>query len=154
MKSQFSLKSWLIGCSMLAMTTTGAFAEVVEQSTWSCDDDIHAALEVVTLFAITDATVDERNLGVHEAHVVTECRFHLHGELASRFQNQATNAGFGVVEHGEHRQSEGRRLSGAGLRRSNQIAPSENQWGRPQLNGRGLGIAHALGPMENGFGKA
>ena len=31
MKSQFSVKSWLIGCSMLAMTTTGAFAEVDAQ---------------------------------------------------------------------------------------------------------------------------
>ncbi|MEY3081179.1 MAG: hypothetical protein RJA94_1164 [Pseudomonadota bacterium] len=39
MKSQFSLKSWLIGCSMLAMTTTGAFAEVVYNRGNSADPE-------------------------------------------------------------------------------------------------------------------
>ena len=39
MKSQFSLKSWLVGCSMLAMTTTGAFAEVVYNRGNSADPE-------------------------------------------------------------------------------------------------------------------
>lgn len=39
MKSQFSVKSWLIGCSMLAMTTTGAFAEVVYNRGNSADPE-------------------------------------------------------------------------------------------------------------------
>ena len=39
MKSQFSLKSWLIGCSMLAMTTNGAFAEVVYNRGNSADPE-------------------------------------------------------------------------------------------------------------------
>ena len=39
MKTQFSLKSWLVGCSMLAMTTTGAFAEVVYNRGNSADPE-------------------------------------------------------------------------------------------------------------------
>ena len=127
---------------------------MVDQATGRGHDHIALALEVIPLFAIAHATVNERDLGVHEAHVVAKSRFHLHGEFACRLQNQAANAWLGMVEHGEHRQSKGRRFSGAGLSGGNQIASGENQRGRPQLNGRGLGIAHALGPMENGFGKA
>ena len=43
-----------------------AFAQVVEQSPRRGYDDIHAALEVVALFAVADATVHDRDPQVGE----------------------------------------------------------------------------------------
>src|SRR5437016_3700690 len=69
--------------------------EMIEQSTGRGRHDVDTALDIVTLFSVTDSAVHHRHTQVREATVIAKRRLDLRGELARRFQDKTTK--FSVV---------------------------------------------------------
>ena len=117
---------------------------MVEQTARCGHHDIAVPLQIVPLLSVAHTAVDEGDLCVHEAHVVAEGCFHLHGQLARWLEDQAADAWFGMVEFGKHRQCEGGCLARACLRRGDEVSAGKNHWNGAELDGRGIRVTHAL----------
>ena len=86
-----------------------------------------------------------------------EALFHLRGEFAGRLEDERARharAGAALFQHGQHRQHEGRRLAGAGLRDAEHVAPGEHVGNGLILDGGGGFVAGRRNGGENFFGQA
>src|SRR5262245_11225143 len=66
----------------------GALPQMVQQSAWRCDDDIHAALQFLELSAITDTAKNDRYAQIGKARKIADGRLDLGSELAGGFDDQ------------------------------------------------------------------
>ena len=98
-----------------SIQTHGPFTEMVEQSSRGCDDDIHAALEVVALLAVADATVNQTDSQVGEFGEFLEILVSVNGQFAGGFENQTPWARGMRTQLAQDRKGKGRGFPGAGL---------------------------------------
>ena len=126
--------------------------EVVHQAARRGDDDVDAALEVGTLGTIADTTEDRDGADIGEAGEIAKRGFDLRGEFARGLEHEHAGAPV-LAEAGEDGQRERRRLAGAGLGGSNEVAATKDDGDRAQLNGRGIGVTGGLDAAENIFGQ-
>jgi hypothetical protein len=117
---------------------------MVKQTTGRRHHNIAVAFQILALLSIANTAMNKCDLSVHKAHIVPECGFHLHSQLACGFQNQAPDARFGMVELGQHGQSKCSRLACSSLCRGHKIAPRKNDGNGAELNGRRIRVTHAL----------
>ena len=106
----------------------------------------------LALRAVADAAEHGDRAQIGEAGEVAESGFHLGGELARGLEDEDAGAAV-VTEAGEDGQREGRGFTRAGLRRSDEIAATEDDGDRAQLDGRGIGVTGGLDAAENVFGE-
>ena len=131
--------------------------EMVEQPTGRRDEDVDAAGELGILVVERHPADHQRDVELLPGAVLFEAFLHLGGEFARRLEDERarhSGAGAAVLEHGQHRQREGRGLAGAGLRDAEHVAPREHVRYGLFLNGRGGGVAGRLYRGENFFGQA
>ncbi len=130
---------------------------MVEQASGRGDQDVDAARELGVLVVERDAADEKRDVELMIDAVFDEAVLDLRGEFARRLEDQrARHAGTGaaLLQHGEHRQHEGRRLAGAGLGDAKHVAARENVRNGLVLNGGGGGVAGRSDGGENFFGQA
>ena len=102
---------------------------MVEQAAGRRDQHVDAAGELGILIAERDAADDQRDVELVVDAVFGEALFHLGGEFACRLEDERARhpgAGAALLQHGQHRQHEGRGLAGAGLRDAEHVAPREH----------------------------
>ena len=107
---------------------------MVEQAAGRRDQHVGAAGDDLVLLVEGDAADQEREVQLVVDAVAPKAVLHLAGELARRFEDQrARHAGAGaaVLEQRQHRQHEGRRLAGAGLREAEHVAALPARAGSP-----------------------
>ena len=131
--------------------------EMVEQAARRGDQHIHAAREFHVLIVERDAADDQRDVELVVDAVFGKAFFHLRRELARRLQNERARharAGAALLQHGQHRQHECRRLAGAGLRDAEHVAPGEHVGDGLILDGGGSFVTGRRNGGENFFGQA
>ena len=126
---------------------------MIKQSTGSRGDHIDTVFQIVALFAITDAAVNDSDTKIGEPAVVAESSLDLRGEFSGRFQHKAAKIAV-LRQKGEDWQSESGRFAGAGLRRADEVFAGEDDRKCAQLNRRRLLKAHRLCAMHYFIGKA
>src|SRR5438067_12090891 len=116
---------------------------MVEQAAGCGDNNVHAAFQVLALFSVTNAAVNDGLTDVGEATVVPKRGLNLGGELARRLENKT--AKFSVMtKECENRQGKGGRFAGAGLRGADQVLAGDYDRKRAQLDWCRLGETHCL----------
>ena len=130
---------------------------MIEQAAGRRDQNVDAAGELGILIAERDAADDERHVELVVDAVFGETFLDLRGELAGRFENESARharAGAAFFQHGQHRQHEGRRLAGAGLRDAEHVAPGKHVGNGLILDGGGSFVTGRRDGGENFFGQA
>ena len=130
---------------------------MIEQASGRCDQHVDAAGELGVLVAERDAADHQRHVELLAGAVLVEVFLHLRCEFARRFEDQRARhprpcAAF--LEHGQHRQHEGRGLAGAGLGDAKHVTPREDVGDRLFLDGGGLGVTRGGNGRENLVGQA
>ena len=97
--------------------------DVIEHAARCPDHDRHPALQRSLLRTVGNAAVDRHLVGVAELSQRAEFTRDLDGELAGRHDDEGLGPLFGRVDALDDRYGECRRLAGAGLRLSEQVAP-------------------------------
>ena len=95
--------------------------EMVEQAAGRGDQHVGAARDHLVLLVEGDAADQEREVQLVVDAVALEAVLHLRGELARRLEDERARharAGAALLEQRQHRQHEGGRLAGAGLRQA------------------------------------
>ena len=133
---------------------------VVEQAARRCDQDVDAARQFGVLVAEGDAADQECDVELLACAIAIEVFLHLRGEFARRLQDQGARHSCpraALFEDGEHRQHEGGRLAGAGLRDAENIAAREHvgnclflDGSRGGVTGRRYGGENLVGQSEIG----
>ena len=134
-----------------------AALEMVEQAAGRRDQHVDAARELGVLVVERNAADDERDVELVVGAVFGEAFLDLRRELARRLEDErARHAGAGAAlfQHGQHRQREGRRLAGAGLRDAEHVAPGEHVRDRLFLDRGGGFVASRRDGGENFVGQA
>ena len=130
---------------------------MVEQAAGRRDQHVDAAGELGILIAERDAADDQRDVELVVDAVFGKALFDLGGEFARRLEDErARHAGAGaaLLQHGQHRQHEGRGLAGAGLRDAEHVAAGEHV-GNGLILDRGGGLVTGRRDGgENFFGQA
>ena len=130
---------------------------MVEQAAGRRDQHVDAAGELGVLIVERDAADDQRDVELVVDAVSGKAFLHLRRELARRLEDErARHAGAGaaLLQHGQHRQHEGRRLAGAGLRDAEHVAPGEHVGDGLILDGGGGFVTGRRDGGENFFGQA
>ena len=131
--------------------------EMVEQAARRRDQHVDAAHQLGVLVVKRNAADDEGDVELVVLAVLVEAVLDLRRELARRLQDQRARHArprAALLEHGEHRQHEGRGLAGAGLRDAEHVAPREHVGDRLFLDRGGSGIAGRCDGGENLVGQA
>ncbi len=134
-----------------------AALEMVEQAAGRRDQHVDAARELGILIVERDAADHQRDIELVVDAVFDEAFFDLRGEFAGRLEDQRARharAGAALLQHGQHRQHEGRRLAGAGLRDAEHVAPGEHVGDGLILDGSGSFVTSRRNGGENFFGQA
>ena len=132
-----------------------AALDMVEQAAGSCDEHIGSARNLEILVAEGDAPDQQRHRELVVDAVFGESFLDLRRELPRRLHDErARHARPGAtrLQHGQHRQGEGCRLSGAGLGDAEDIAPLEDVRDGLGLDRGGDGIAGLLDRAAYGVG--
>ena len=129
-----------------------AALEMVEQAARRGDQHIDAAIELLVLVVERDAADQQRHRKLVVLAVALEALGHLGGEFARRLEDQrARHARLGAAarQHLDHRQGEGRRLAGAGLRDADDVAPLQHMGDALRLDGGWGGVAALRDGLQN-----
>ena len=70
------------------MQSQCALFEQIEQAPRCCDKNVHAALECLALFPVTNAAVHEGYSQISEAPIIAKGRLHLRCEFARGLEHQ------------------------------------------------------------------
>ena len=130
---------------------------MVEQAARRGDQHVDAADQLAVLVVKRHAADDEGDVELVVLAVLVEAFLDLRRELAGRLEDQRARHArprAALLEHGEHRQHEGRGLAGAGLRDAEHVAPGEHVGDRLFLDRGGGGVAGRCDGGENFFGQA
>src|SRR5262245_52991117 len=131
--------------------------EMIEQPAGRGDENVDATRELGILVVERDPADHQRDVELLAGAVFLEAFLNLRGELARRLEDEGarhSRARAAMLEHGEHRQREGRGLAGAGLGDAEHVAAREHVRYRLLLNGSGGGVAGRLYRGENFVGQA
>ena len=130
-----------------------ALLEMVLEPSRRGDDDIESGAQGLALRAVADAAEDRADFEVGEAGEVAHGSFHLHGQLARRFEHEA--AEFSVVsEFLQRGQGERGGFSRPGLGGGNDIPAREGRRDRPELDRGRFPVAHGLDAFEKWLGQS
>ena len=126
----------------------GAAFGVIEEASRRRHDHVDAAFQTLDLRLYIDAAVDHRRAQRQAPPVKLQIFADLRRQLAGRHQDEGAGPtmlilGEFFAEHLHDRQSEGRRLAGAGLGAGEEVASGEDHRDRLGLDGGGGGIALA-----------
>ncbi len=130
---------------------------MIEQAARRCDQHVDAARELDVLVVERHAADQQRHVELVVDAVLVEVILYLRGQFSRRLKDErARHAGAGaaMLQHGQHRQHEGRGLAGAGLRDAEHVAPRQHVRDRLFLNRGGFGIASRFDGGENFVGQA
>ena len=133
--------------SSTPVSSSRAALEMVEQAAGRRDQHVDAAGELGVLVVERHAADHQRDVELLLGAVLLEAFLDLRGELARRLEDERARharAGATFLQHGEHRQREGRGLAGAGLRDAEHVAAREHVGYRLFLDGGGGGVAGRL----------
>ena len=129
----------------------------IEQSAWSCNQDVAAAAQGANLRI--DAHAAEHLIGAqrHMLAVVARTLRYLRSEFTRRSEDQRARCAAGGVgricgETLQDRQHKAGRLTGAGLRTRENIAAREYRGDRLKLNGRRR-VVTLIGDSTQQFGQ-
>ena len=134
----------------------GLLVDQIEQAAGRGNEDVGAAVQLVTVLVDRGATDDRMDLEARQRAVILRAL----GDLASQFTRRGEHqhaAGFerrllvGFAQPVDAGQHEGGGLAGAGLRDTHQVAPFENGRDRPFLDRRGSGIALEVKRLKDGL---
>ena len=130
---------------------------MIKQAARGRDQHIDAALELGVLIVKRNAADYESDVELTVGAVSGEILLDLRRELARRLQNERARharTGAALFQHGQHRQREGRRLAGAGLRDAEHVAPGEHVRYRLILDRSGSFVTSRRNGGENFVGQA
>ena len=130
---------------------------MVEQTAGRRDQHVHAAHELAVLVAERDAADDQRDVELVVGAIFGKTLLDLRREFARRLEDESARhagAGAALLQHGQHRQHERRRLAGAGLRDAEHVAPGEHVADGLILDGSGSFVTGGRNGGENFFGQA
>ncbi len=126
----------------------------VEEATRRGDQEIEPQFQHPLLGRQRHAAVHDAHPDVGEPGIIAGIRLHLGRQLAGRGEHQGAQALGSVEEPREDRQHERGGLSGAGLRRGDQILAREHQGDRATLDGRRFRVSGGSHPLQNRGGQA
>ena len=126
--------------------------DVIQQTTGSGHDDVHASFECLVLFAVTDAAEDDRDRQVGEPREIPDGRLDLCSEFARGFEDEQAGVWLMGFEFGKDGQSERSGLARAGLRAADDVAPFDDERDGAELDGGGIHVAHRFHTFEK-FGR-
>src|SRR6266480_4587653 len=124
-----------------------ALFQQIEQASRRGNKNVHATLEFLALFPVTDATMHERDLQICESPIIAKRRFNLRGQFPRWLEHQTSERAV-LCEQRQNGKSKRRGLAGAGLRGPDQISTGKHNRKRAKLNGRWLDKAHRLCPAH------
>ncbi len=129
--------------------------EMIEQPARSCDQHVDAAGKLGILVVERNPADQKRDVQFMVGAVFGEAFLDLRGKLAGRLEDQGPRHACprpALFEHGQHRQHEGCRLAGAGLRNAEHVAPIKHvrdglilDRGRDFVTGRRYGGEYFFG---------
>ena len=125
---------------------------MIEQASRRRDQHINATRNFDILIAERHATDQQRHIEPLADTVFVEAFFNLRRQFAGWLQDQGARhpgARAALFKQRHHRQGEGRRFTGAGLRNAKHIAARKNFGDRLCLNGRRLGVAGRCHRIEH-----
>ena len=131
----------------------GAAVQVIDKPAGRGNQDIHAALQLIHLLAITDTAEDDDGTQIGEPGEITEGSLHLGGQFAGGFQHQHAWCRGGFVQFGKDGQGKGSRLASARLGTANHVFTGQNQGNGAQLNGGRFDITHGLDAFHHRAGQ-
>ena len=134
-----------------------AALEMVEQAARRGDQHVDAARQLDVLIVERDAADQQRDVELAVGAVFDEAFLDLGREFAGRLEDQRARharARAALLEHGQHRQREGRRLAGAGLGDAEHVAPREHVGDGLILDRGGSLVTGRRNGGENFFGQA
>ena len=133
-----------------------ASLEVIKQAARCSDQHIDAAGEFGILIVKRNAADDQGDVELVIFSVLLEAVLDLCGEFARRFEDQRARhprSRPALLEHGEHRQGEGRGLAGAGLGYAQDIAVRQHVGNGLVLDRGWGGVTGRLNGGENLVGQ-
>src|SRR5262249_4799490 len=107
------------------------------------DQNVHAAFQCITLFAITDAPMHKTHSQICETAIITKSRLHLRGQLTRGLEHETTKAAV-LLQQRQDRQRKRGGLARARLCGADQIFSSQNNRKRAKLDRRRLDESHGL----------
>ncbi len=118
---------------------------MIDGTSWSGDDDVHTAVELLELAKDRLAAVDGHDLHAEPAAVLEDRLAHLHGELPGGNQDQCHGAGrHRGVDQFERRQRKGGGLAGTCGGLSEQVVAGDQQRDRLALDRCRLLVAQVV----------
>src|SRR5437764_6275538 len=124
-----------------------ALFQQIEQPSRRGSKNVHATLEFLALFPVTDATMHERDSQICESPIIAKRRLNLRGQFPCWLEHQTSERAV-LCQQRQDRKSKRSGLTGAGLRGSDQIFTGKDNWERAKLNRRWLDKAHRLRPAH------
>jgi hypothetical protein len=110
--------------------------EVVDQAARRCDDDVHAAAQLLLLRVERHPAEHRRDGDRRMSGVFAKALVHLHAQLARRRQDERSRAPRSVHQPVDDRQCERRSLARAGLSQADEVASATRQGDRVALDRR------------------
>ena len=119
-------------------------SRVIEQPPRRGDEDVRAALQLAVLLVEGDAADQQCDVELVVLAVFLEVLGDLGGEFARRLEDQGARharARTPLLQQGQHRQHEARRLARPGLGDAQDVAALERRRNGADLNRGGFGVA-------------